>query len=104
LELPKRSATVVAPQALYVMNSPLVMDMAEGFAESLLKLDVSDEQRVRFAFEKAYSRPPNQTEITQALKFLKEAAAIELDEARKSDAWANLCHVILASSEFFYIN
>jgi cytochrome c553 len=98
LDMPKRTATVVAPQALYVMNSPLVMEMAEGFAERLLNMDVSDEQRVRIAFEKAYSRLPNQKELGQALAF------IESEEDRLAEHWANLCHVMLASSEFLYIN
>jgi hypothetical protein len=104
LDIPQRPATVIAPQALYVMNSPMVMDLARNFADSLLNLDVSDEQRVRVAFERAYSRLPNQTEIAQALAYLGDSEGAESAEERHSNSWANLCHVMLASSEFVYIN
>ena len=103
LDLPQRAATVVAPQALYVMNSPLVMEMAEGFAQSIRQRDISDEQRVHLAFEKAYNRPPSATELSQALSFINHET-LDSDTEQDTDSWTNLCHVMLASSEFLYIN
>src|SRR5260221_13859416 len=67
----KRSTTTVAPQALYVMNSPFVADQAKTFAAVLLsQTTLSEPERVRMAYLKAFSRPPTPEETTRATTFL----------------------------------
>src|SRR5260221_7597295 len=59
----KRSTTTVAPQALFVMNSPFVIEQARYFAESLQsQASLKDVDRIRAAYLRAYSRPPTSAE------------------------------------------
>jgi len=92
-----RAATVVAPQALFMLNSPLVMDSAAAWARALLATAATDAQRVRTAYETAYARPPTPAETDRALEFL---AASPADAER---AWAVWCQGILAANEFIYL-
>lgn len=54
----RRTATVVASQALFFMNSPLVRDCARGLAEQLVASETADEACVREAYLRLYARPP----------------------------------------------
>ena len=106
----KRASTTVAPQALYVMNSPFVMEQAKSFASDLLShTAMTEAQRIRAAYLKAFGRSPEPAETTRATSFLArysdKLAAIEPDEAkRKLKAWQGFCQVLLASNEFIYVD
>jgi hypothetical protein len=91
-----RNSTVVAPQALIMLNSPFVMDAAEKLAVKLLADQRSDEARVQAAYAALYGRAATQREIERALAFLKN------EEDRKA-AWTLLCHTLLAANEFIYL-
>jgi hypothetical protein len=105
----KRASTVVAPQALYLMNSPFVLAQAETFAESLLKGSGDDTGRVKAAYLRAYSRPATDAEVARAMEYLgryeSELATTEKDAAkRRAAAWQSFCQVLFAGSEFVYLN
>ncbi len=104
----KRAVTVVAPQALYLMNNPFVAKQSAAFAEVLLKLPADDAGRVTAAYERAYGRPPTTEEVARALGFVGRYAAgleaVESDAAkRRPRAWAAWCQAVFASSEFVYV-
>lgn len=96
-----RNATVVAPQALLMLNSELVTKSAEKFAAALLASASDDARRLELAYLKAYARPPSAKELTRAKKFL---ADFKPDSAASPSAWAVLCHSLLAANEFIYLN
>jgi hypothetical protein len=106
----KRHVTSAATQALYVMNSPFVLEQAKGWAERLDKLSASDEAaRVERAFIDAFGREPGEGELLRAKSFLNEfseaAVAKEPDAAaRKKLAWQAFCQALIASAEFRYLN
>jgi len=105
----KRSSTVVAPQALYLMNSPLVREQSRVFATSLLSEPGDDASRVRLAYLKAYGRPATDDEVAQAQDYLARyedvVSATEKDVSkRRPRAWQSFCQVLFASSEFVYVN
>lgn len=102
-----RNATVVAPQALIMLNSELVSQVAERFAARLLRDGkVSDEQRVLTAYQLAYGRPPTAAEQQRAGRFLREFAATAREGAGmdRIGCWAALCQSLLAANEFIYVN
>jgi Protein of unknown function (DUF1553) len=107
---PHRATTTVAPQALFVMNSPFVLEQAKVFSASLLdQKTLSDADRVKLAYLRAYSRPATSEEALKCQSFLTKYAdsqtAQEPDPAkRRALAWASLCQIILASNEFLYVN
>ncbi len=105
----KRPATTVAPQALFMMNSPLMLRQTRAMAEQLCgRQDADDAGRVNVAYRRAYGRPPTTGETQRALQFVggyeSDLAArnIEPAEARLR-AWQALCRVILSSNEFIYV-
>lgn len=105
----QRRSTVVASQALYLMNSPFVMECAEAFAARLLQRDDLDrEGRVRLLFETAYGRPPDEAEIKATLSFLARYVAAlgtgESADMAKRKAWQSLCHATLASNESVHVD
>ncbi|HEY0075780.1 MAG TPA: DUF1553 domain-containing protein [Abditibacteriaceae bacterium] len=106
----QRASTTIAPQALYMMNSPFVMDQARHFAENLLaQKDKSDVELLNAAYQRAYSRPPAANEVTRATSFLtrynEKLLTVEPDAAkRRVKVWTGLCQVLLASNEFVFVN
>lgn len=105
----RRPSTTVPPQALFMMNSPLILRHSRAMAEGLLGDDSLDEGgRVNFAYQLAYSRLPNTMETSRALQFVSGyetdlvGKKIEAAEARVR-AWQALCRVILSSNEFIYV-
>lgn len=105
-----RESTTVAPQALFMLNSDLVAQSSERLAESLLaRHDADDPLRLAALYLLVYARPPSDTERNRDLilldKFEAAAANQEPDPAkRRRQAWARLCHVLLAANEFIYLN
>ena len=66
-----------------------------------------DTGRVRQLYETAYGRLPTSDESVRALAFViqyEQSLADEKDpQARTTQAWQALCHVIVASNEFVYV-
>jgi hypothetical protein len=102
----QRATTTVAPQALFLMNSPFVKQQAAALASRVRSLAVEDDGRLTAAYMLALGRPPTDIELTACRRFLEaDAAAIgraHADEARQQ-ALARLCHMLLASNEFLYV-
>jgi hypothetical protein len=95
-----RDATVVAPQALFMMNSSLILRHSRLMAESLPPAD--DATRIRAAYERALSRLPTAGEIDDAITFLNRIA--KEWQGDRAKAWQSFCKSLLASSEFIYMN
>jgi len=107
---PRRSTTTVAPQALFVMNSPFVIEQARYFAQELrAAAPRNDAERVKLAYLRAYGRPPTSTATKKALAYIAAYAArmpaSVTDAAKRSEmAWSSFCQLLLASNEFIYVN
>jgi cytochrome c553 len=101
-----RSTTTIAPQALLMLNSDLIIDAAANLADRLLASASKSEDRVRQLYEMSYGRPANSAETSAAVAFLATAerslATSELDK-RQREAWSALCQTILAANEFVYV-
>ncbi len=93
-----RNSTVIAPQALIMMNAPVVMQSADKLAERLASI-TDETQRIRRAYETLFSRPPAEHEIADALALLRDFHATEKPER----AWPLLCQTLFAANEFIYL-
>jgi hypothetical protein len=102
----RRNVTNVPAQSLALMNDPLFHQQAAVWADRLLRETpgASTAERIRWLFESAFARLPDETEIA--------ACAASLDELRQFDAqpdasperrWAELCHALLNSNEFIFV-
>jgi hypothetical protein len=105
----ERATTTVAPQALLLLNSPLVIEQAKQMARRLLERQELDEAgRIRLAYERAYGRLPLPDETATALDFLTryERALQRLHPeagVRRLKAWQSFCQALVTSNEFLYI-
>ena len=102
-----RSSTTIAPQALFLLNSPLAMRSTEKLATSLLaKAIENNAQRLQTLYGLAYNRLPTEKEQQQALNFVAEFATAQGDNdvaQNELTAWQSLCQAVFASNEFMYL-
>ena len=103
-----RVTTAVAPQALLMLNSDLVMECAGQLAQRLLTEGKTDEQRMDRMYRLAYGREATAEETQAQLDFLEKVEAALAGsqpdaKVRRQEAWSVLCHTVLASNEFVYV-
>jgi hypothetical protein len=92
----RRNASTVAPQALFMMNNPFVLEQARHAAARLLKEQLADDDaRITRAYRLALGRAPTEGERALAARFLRGRAA--------EDGWASLFHALFASADFRYL-
>jgi hypothetical protein len=96
----QRSSAVVAPQALFLLNNPFVLEQSESAARRLLG-GVRAEERMRRAWLVTLGREPNPEEARAAARHLELAALEEVDE---KEAWAELFQGLFGSVDFRYID
>ncbi|HYI92952.1 MAG TPA: DUF1553 domain-containing protein [Bryobacteraceae bacterium] len=98
-----RDSTVVAPQALFMMNSSVMLKHSRKMAEGLLaRDDLDDAGRIREAYQRALTRPATPVEIDNALSFISRIGREW--QGAKTNAWQSFCKALLSSSEFIYVN
>ena len=100
-----RSSTTVAPQALFMLNSPVVLGATRAQAEGLLKKSLqSDAQRIQSLYRTCYGRLPTTEEVSLAKSFLNrfEVAYLKAKNPRLS-AWQSLCKSVIGANEFIYV-
>ena len=93
-----RASTVIAPQALIMMNAPVVMQSSARLAARLASLP-DDRHRVREAYDLLYGRPPRARETEDALALLGYFRSTPKPES----AWARLCQTLFAANELIYL-
>jgi hypothetical protein len=103
-----RATTTIAPQALLMLNSDLVMQAASDLAARLLAVEGSDEKRIADLYKVSLGRTATPREIRSGLDLVHAAERVlterEADApACRQRAWAVLCHTVLAANEFMYV-
>jgi hypothetical protein len=93
-----RNSTVIAPQALIMMNAPVVMESGARLAKRLAELP-DDGQRLQQVYAALYGRPPGDHEKAAALALIQDFSAADKPER----AWALLCQTLFAANEFIYL-
>jgi hypothetical protein len=103
----RRSRSTVSTQALTLLNSDSVVAYAKAFADRALL--EAPEATMEFAVMSAWSHSPTDDERKLLSDFLAEqqsrytAKGDNADQSRRN-ALADLCHMLLASNEFVYID
>ena len=96
-----RGSTMVAPQALFMLNSDLVDEASEGLSARLAReAPGSDAERIALAHEIAFSRQVEASEIENWSAFLARYQEAAGDRAA---AWKAMCRILIASNEFLYV-
>jgi Protein of unknown function (DUF1549)/Protein of unknown function (DUF1553)/Planctomycete cytochrome C len=93
-----RNSTVIAPQALIMMNSPVVMECGARLAARLASL-ANDEQRVQEIYALLYDRAPSEREKERVLAAIREFSR----GGKPESGWSLMCQTLLAANEFIYL-
>ncbi|MFM2093766.1 MAG: hypothetical protein RIS70_890, partial [Planctomycetota bacterium] len=121
----RRASSTVAPQSLFLMNDPWVEDLSNRIAVRFLSdaRETDLDQRLGRLYRRLLSRPPTKEELEIARRFLeaasKELVAVDHDkrpdkrpdkqpdkpaDKQSIEAWARLCHLLLCTNEFVYVD
>ncbi len=96
-EVDRRTVSTVAPQALFLMNNPFVLEQTRAVAQRIVAAAKDDKGRIRYAYQLLYGRDPLAEEERIGLAFLKRGATPE-------KAWAEYAQVLLCANEFIYVD
>ncbi|MEI8210957.1 MAG: PSD1 and planctomycete cytochrome C domain-containing protein [Planctomycetota bacterium] len=113
----QRPVTTVPSQALFLLNSDLVIESADALAEWLHRQSLEPTACIELAYVKILSRPPNDWERERAQLLLKQAyetilseqtpappaASDSVNEPARIQAIAVLVRSLIASREFSWV-
>jgi len=104
----QRDVTTVAPQALALLNNDFVHEQSRAVA-ALLEHWSDDAERIDAAWRLTLGRSPTSSEREAALRHVREQEArfAHLPSPPQSPrrlAWESLCHVLLNTNEFVYVD
>ncbi|WP_437191512.1 DUF1553 domain-containing protein [Planctomicrobium sp. SH527] len=103
-----RETSTVAPQALFMMNSPLVIDVAEALTDRLIRERPEENARIQRFYELAFGRSPTEVEQQRILSYVKRLERELITQGAEYDphraAWIAAIQSLLSSNEFVYVN
>ena len=89
----RRASTIVPTQALFLLNSPFVLDRARAVADTLTRrADLDDGGRLSLLYRKLFSREPSEAEVRRARAFLGAG-----------EGWTDLVQALFSSNEFLFV-
>ncbi len=100
--LGRRETTNVPAQSLALLNDPFVIEQAAQWAESVTKLEIETDPRIRRMFEMALGRLPNETELVASRAYLSEMAR-EQGPGKENLAWRDFAQSLFNLKEFIYV-
>jgi hypothetical protein len=92
----QRNVSTVAPQALFLLNHPFVVQQAQAAAERTLAQAGSNDERIASVFRRTLGRAPSPAEMEKCRRFLGPQASLE--------QWAELQQTLFACLDFRYID
>ncbi len=108
----ERDTTNVPSQSLFLMNNSQVLAAADAFGKRVAAYEGTAQERLTYAWQLAFSRPPTASELAAIRSFWSRFPnqAVEgkktqqaLDVAQKA-ALSAFCQSLFASAEFRYVN
>jgi len=106
IHIAKRPSSVVAHQALYFLNSPMVIEASGKIVDEVLAGSESEEHRIDEIYRKILCRDATSVEkmrVTQYFSKLRLGLP-DTEEVSEKQMWHSFCQTLLASSEFLYLD
>ncbi|MBE7498546.1 MAG: DUF1553 domain-containing protein [Verrucomicrobiaceae bacterium] len=100
----QRTTSTVATQALFLMNSPKVIEQARAAAEVVLKSSRDEAARIETAFQKSLQRAPTVKERAQVRVFLDSSISGNATAEEIRDVWARFIQTLWATPEFRFVD
>lgn len=103
-----RGVTNVPAQSLAMLNDPFVIEQANHWAETILKVDdCSTEQLIDTLHRMAFARPATAREIDLAKQMLSrlkvEYSLVAEGDIDNEHIWKDFCHMMLNRKEFIFL-
>ena len=101
-----REESIVAPQALFTMNSPFVIERSSAITQTKgFQTCSTDEARADFLFHQIFQRAPYPGERMRALRLVKQQTRFYNDrEAKFPSPWPLVAQALYMSNEFQYLD
>ena len=109
IHIARRPATVVPHQALYFLNSPMVIEASKRIVEEVLATEEIDSDRLDRLYQRVLCRNATAEEKQRALRYFEKVrqwkvSSGDQEELTDSQMWHSFCQTLLASSEFLYLD
>ncbi len=98
---PRRYNTIVPQQALFLMNSPFVIEQAKKLAALPEVQTGPAAERVNRMYERLYGRAPTSGELSLGVGFV---GSQELSKTTGMTPWEEYAQVLLLTNEFAYVD
>ncbi len=95
-----RDVSTVAPQALYLLNHPFIVEQSKLAAARALASSSTDAERLAEAFRAALGRAATDAERATCEKFL---AGADADRERRTEGWSQLYQSLFGCLDFRYL-
>jgi uncharacterized protein DUF1553/uncharacterized protein DUF1549 len=94
----RRNESIVAPQALFLLNDRLMIDLAADLTARISREIPNgiEQDRIGRLYEITLGRLPTPAETEIGLQFLVDQTG--------ADAWRRYCHLIMCTNEFIYVD
>lgn len=99
----QRTTSTVATQALFLMNSPKVIEQARHAADVVLKSAPETDTRIEAAFQNSLQRSPTEKEQTQVREFLESSQSGNASAEDVRDLWARFIQTLWSTPEFRFL-
>ena len=97
----QREVTTVATQALFLLNSPFILEQSDGVAARVLASSESEAgRRVDLMYRLILARPAADHERGRAVEFITNFQSNKTGSDQP--AWSALAQVLFSSAEFRY--
>ena len=94
----RRDVTTVPTQALFMMNSPFVMQQAKSAAARLVDFMLaSDEARIKRVYIETLGRTPTAAETKKSVEYIQS-----FQDTAPATVWARFYQAMFESAEFRY--
>ena len=97
----RRDISNSAPQALFMLNNPWVLEQAQLAADNFLAdPQPDDRQRLQTIFLATLGRQPSPNELAATQAFVESSAQ---DDSQRQQKWAQVIQALFASMDFRYL-
>jgi hypothetical protein len=98
---PQRFYTTVPQQALFLMNSPFVVEQAKALAKRSEKV-AAPEARIQALYRFSFARLPAKNEVKWGMDFMRKIEALPSD--KRLSAWECYAQALLMTNEFVFVD
>lgn len=100
----QRTTSTVATQALFLMNSPKVIEQARAAATLVLQSSGDTTRRIQSAFQGSLQRAPSDKELSQVRDYLDSSTSGNATAEETRDLWARFIQTLWATPEFRFLD